>query len=36
MFGVIGLEESERGKVTVPEIIYISLVIGVCFLIGFF
>lgn len=36
MFGVIGFPESERGKVTVPEIIYISLVIGACFLIGFF
>ncbi len=36
MFGIFKLKESEKGKVTIPEIVYVILVIGVCFIIGYF
>ena len=34
MFHVIGLEESQRGKVKLAELIYVVLVVGVCLAAG--
>lgn len=34
IFAVIGVEESHAGKVSIPEVIYIVLAVGVCFLMG--
>ena len=36
MFGLIGLEESEPNKVYVSEVIYVSLIVGICFTVNYF
>jgi hypothetical protein len=36
MFSVLGLEESERGKVTYPEIIYFLAYGAICFVVAYF
>ena len=34
MFNIVGLEESERGKVRLSEVVYVVLVVGVCLVVG--
>ncbi len=36
MFGVLNLKESEKGSIKVTEIVYFLLMIGICFVIGYF
>lgn len=36
IFHIFKIPESERGKITISEILYFLLVVGVCFIVGIF